>query len=357
MIMPWPTAEEERADAMRDAARGWAREGFITAEDRQSIDNLFASSWRSSSRLAAVVFFFLTLLAMGGVFGLFALGGSAAGAGFVTGLGFLAAAELLIRVQRLAGYGIESALWIGGLFALLATLPHTGDPEALLICAAACALAGWRVRNAYFGTIAIALVIIYLAVKLERPQLFWQSTASDVAVVVTCLAGAALLRRWQRPSTERLFAVTVVVMPALAYVLGTWYTSDDIVVTAEFALLAAVSAIVGLATRQRPLLLSAAVSTIVVGITVEIQNWSEWELMTAGALFVAVAVVVSRLLRTKTTGITATKAVATPYDTAMLVGGTLVATSQTASADAATSAPAPQTGGGEFGGAGASGSF
>ena len=63
-------------------------------------------------------------------------------------------AEWLIRQRRFFGTGIESALWIGALFAIIFSLPSSGKPEALLVFAAACAMAGLRVRSAVFGTAA-----------------------------------------------------------------------------------------------------------------------------------------------------------------------------------------------------------
>src|SRR5947207_8272115 len=124
----WPTPEEERS-----------------------------GSWKRMSLLAEVVFFVLTSVAI------------AASRVFLPGwfvmIGCIAGAEFLIRAYHFWRTCVESALWIGGLYAFIFSLPSSGKPEALLVLAAAAAIAGWRVRNALFGTMAACLVVAYLAVR------------------------------------------------------------------------------------------------------------------------------------------------------------------------------------------------
>src|SRR5438045_2126718 len=124
----WPTPEEERS-----------------------------GSWKRMSLLAEIVFFVLTAIAI------------AASQVFLPGwfvmIACVAAAEFLIRTYRFWRTGVESALWIGGLYAFIFSLPSSGKPEALLVLAAAAAIAGWRVRTALFGTVAMCLVVAYVAVR------------------------------------------------------------------------------------------------------------------------------------------------------------------------------------------------
>src|SRR6266550_8065826 len=156
----WPTPEEERS-----------------------------GSWRRMSLLAEIVFFVLTSIAI------------AAACVFLPGwfvmIACIAGAEFLIRAHRFWRTGVESALWIGGLYAFIFSLPSSGKPEALLVLAAAAAIAGWRVRNALFGTVAMCLVVAYLAVR--------NGPAMISAIAIALLALFAVTRAWRRPSTQMLF--------------------------------------------------------------------------------------------------------------------------------------------------------
>ena len=63
------------------------------------------------------------------------------GGGYVTAAISLALAEWLIRTRHFFGTGIESALWLGGLFAFIFGLPGEGSTEVILLFAAASAFA------------------------------------------------------------------------------------------------------------------------------------------------------------------------------------------------------------------------
>src|SRR2546430_14154313 len=151
----WPTPEEERS-----------------------------GSWRRMSLLAEIVFFVLTSIAI-----------AAAGVflpGWFVMIACIAGAEFLIRAYRFWRTGVESALWIGGLYAFIFSLPSSGKPEALLVLAAAAAIAGWRVRNALFGTLAGCLVVAYPPL----PHL----PAVSFAFACAPLALFALTPGWRPPS-------------------------------------------------------------------------------------------------------------------------------------------------------------
>src|SRR5882672_5780671 len=109
----WPTAEEERA-----------------------------KSWRHMSLIAAIVFFVLTIIAVSTLFGLLKLLHMP---GWLAAIPSIFIAERLIRRWHFWRTGVESALWIGGLYAIVFSLPSSGKIEAILVLAMPAAIAGWRV--------------------------------------------------------------------------------------------------------------------------------------------------------------------------------------------------------------------
>ena len=73
----------------------------------------------------------------------------------------------------------------------------------------------------------------------------------------------------------------------------------------------------------------------------------------AGAAFVIVARVIARMLRDKTTGFVVTPSTLTRYDEVIQIAGTISLPHQHATA----AEPQRESGGGNFGGAGASGNY
>lgn len=323
--MSWgPSAGDERVDALRPNSSGWRRHGPILS----------------------IVFFGLTALVL--------LAFYALAQGVVTGVVAIAVAEWLIRKRRFFGTGIESALWIGALVALITTLPSSGKPEALLVFAAAFVIAGLRVRSAIFGCAAAVCVLVYIAVKTHvgwPPMIF--------GLALTLLAAAALLRQWQRPSTEWLLAAVMIVMPLAA---ETAWAVEEGKRTAvlPFAAVAALLFVLGIRARDRVTLAAAA---LVAGIAAyEARGLFdyplEWKLMAGGALLIAIAVALTRALRGRTSGFVIEPSAVTPYDEAMQILATLPAAHPAPAPAAAAAGPDIQTGqGSSFGGGGASGGY
>jgi hypothetical protein len=332
----WPTPEEER-----NVGRASAR----------PIDGLKpVAHWRQMSAIVQIVFFVLTILAISAFYGFCRLLNLPAG--WIVLVGSIAIAELLIRRAHFWRTGVESALWIGGLYAFIFSLPSSGKPEAILVLAAAAALAGWRVRNALFGGLAMAMVVTYL---VER-QWFWNALA--FAIVVTLIALVALTREWKRPSTEMLWQVLEIVMPVAGYVaivtrLKSWIS--DYRIFAIFFALAALFLIVGIRFRLRVPLMAAIVSLAIA--IVEAHDYMpvsvEAELIVIGAITLSVAAAIMRALRDKQHGFVIGVAKKSDLQDVLSVAPTLLSVHGGAPHDA----PQPVGGGGEFGGAGASGNF
>jgi hypothetical protein len=343
-VILWPSVADERELAMRHR--------FANV---RAIAGGTTTPWQRSSPWIALLFFGLTLFAICATFGFFAL--LSLPKGWITAALCIGIAELLIQQRRMFGTGIESALWIGGLFAFLFGLPSQGNVEALLAFAAAAGLAGLRMRNPYFGTFASILVIVYLAAAAHGSS-FWTGGAAMLALAVTIAAAFGLVRTWSRPSTDSLLVSLVVVMPIAAYVTGkvlTERTAMDAQVALVFGALAALLTLLGLLRRNHALLIAALVTTACVAIEVHELFFRSLEarLLAGGVLLLALTAAVSRLLRGRTLGIVATPAPMTQLEQAIQMGGAVAIAHPQPSSQSAELKP----GGGEFGGAGASGDY
>src|ERR1700730_2219092 len=90
-----------------------------------------AKTWRHMSLIVQIVFFVLTIVAMSAFYGLCRL--LSLPAGSIILVSSIAVAEMLIRRAHFWRTGVESALWLGGLYAFIFSLPSSGKPEALLV--------------------------------------------------------------------------------------------------------------------------------------------------------------------------------------------------------------------------------
>jgi hypothetical protein len=321
----WPTPEEERMHA-----------------------------WRRLSLVVQIVFFVLTLVAIAAFYGLCRLLTiPEVATGVIVLAASVAVAELLIQGARFWRTGVESALWLGGLYAFIFSLPSSGKPEALLVLAAAAGLAGWRVRNALFGILAAVLVVAYLG---ERQ---WPWAALAVAIALGLIALAALVAEWQRPSTELLWQMLAIAMPISGYVAYSVrdrakFVSDAPIV-AIFLALAAVFVFVGVRFRLRTALIGAPVLVAIA--IVEAHDFiplsPEAQLIAFGAVAMATAAILLRALRAKTAGFVVGMAKKSELQDVLSVAPVLAP----GVGGAAPHTPHPVGSGGEFGGAGASGNY
>lgn len=346
-------ADEERARTLRRRAGSWREEGLIDRErERAALVRLATPPWKSNGLFASILFFVLTGIAVASFaafFDLIELSQAIAGV-VVIGL-----AELLIRRYHWWGTGVESALWLGGLFACIFALPGEGKVEAVLLFAAAAIIAGVRLRNPLFGALAAILVIAYIAAKDAHLAAF----AAGIAVSLTALA--ALRREWQRPSTEWLWIALLLSMPVTAYLAGfaffPWSTRSPagLAIGVYFAL-AVLFLLAGRALRHHAPFVASGLCAIIV--TAEIHDLfdypAEAKLALAGALLLASAWAIHRALRDRTTGLVVTPAIMTGADDLLEVGATLVVAP---SAEQPAAADGRVQGDGRFGGGGATGDY
>jgi len=353
-----PTAAEERARALSRQSRSWASEGAITASEQQQLEAATRTDWRSSGLLLRVVFFLLT--AMGVVAFYFFMKLLELPAAAITAMAAIGTAEMLILRKRFLRTGIESALWLGGLFAIISSLPSSGKPEAILVFVAAYALVGLRLRIAFFGALAAGLLVAYAAAKGHG---FWP--AALASLVFAAGAMLALLRTWRRPSTDELFAWLVVLMPPAGYIVGklaggnlqNGRVASEWPIALTYLAIGAVLLVVAIRARHHALFVAAAVT---LGIA-KFETWGlfdyphEYQLIASGLLLLGVAFALSRLLRERTSGLVISRT-ADHFEVARLVATVAIANAQQPPA-AEPAQPQVEGGGGRFGGAGATGDY
>jgi hypothetical protein len=329
VIFPGLTVAEERALALRAQK--------LPVSDVR---------WRANGIVWSLTFFVLTVVALAATF--WWLSELELPKGWLTLALALTLAELLIRRYRFFGTGVESALWIGGLFAGIFGLRGDGRPEALLLLAAASATAGFRVRNPVFGAASAAFVVAYLNARHAY------ELAAAVGLVVSLVALVALRREVQRPSTEWLWCALLLITP----IAGAVASVEELGPAPALAYLggAAACLAVGITSRAHAPLVGAAVHTAIAVATLvthEVFPWRlEWRMIIGGAIVFAAAATLSRALRERQTGIVVTPEALTPYDEAIKVAGAIGLQAQPTSVE-----PPARESGGQFGGAGASGRF
>ena len=301
---------------------------------------------KRTSPLAYAFFFVATMIAVGALF-FFCDVAHLPYKGWITAGLALATAEWLIRWRGFESTGVESALWLGGLFAWIAGLPSQNKPEAILVFAAAAAIAGWRVRNPWFGALAIALVIVYLQQKNIGLTL-----VACAAQAVAILAALLRARTWKLASTDRLFGAIAIAAPLPMFDLWDGHVATDGII---YLLGGVIVLAIAVRLRDRMLLIGGAISVVMGAIDLhDLFDYPlEGKLIAAGAALVAASVLVSRALRGRTRGIVVTPAPKKPYEEAVTIAATIFAQPHAAPADADRF----EGGGGDAGGAGATESF
>jgi hypothetical protein len=324
-------AVHERNHVLRERLRA---EKLLTPEIAAQLEQ----PWRTNGLLVQVVFFVLTSIALGAAYALF-------NGGLFPGVVAIVTAEYLINRWRWFFTGVEAALWLGGLFALISELPSSGTPESVLVIAAACAVAGARVRNPLFGAAAAGIVAYYFEDTLDTGVL--------VALILATLALLALGRTWRRPTTEWLFIAMALVLPLVGagFVDREWRDVTIILYTAYGAL----ALILGLRLRHHACFLAAmigfGVAAMELGDKLDAVPF-ELRLAAGGTLLLALAFTLNRALRDRTSGFVLTPAKLTPMDEELQLAATFALKPETPEVEAPKKA-----GGGSFGGAGASGDY
>lgn len=335
---------DERAALLQARVRRWQEDGWIAPETADRITAAIPARGKFHGVVVQVVFFVLTAVALL-AFVAFLHVIRAPVPGLVAGATALAAGEWLIRVRRWYATGVEAALWLGGLIAAITELPRSGEPESLLVIAAAAAIAAVRVRNPLFGVLAAGLVSGWAEERLD---------AGVLAALVFAGAGVAgVCRSWRRPSTEWFFGGLALIMPVVGRMFaGAEWRVTTILLYGAFG---AAALVAGLRIRHHAPLLGglAGVAIAAVDTFDRTRLAPEWQLAMGGALLLALSMTVSRVLRNRREGVVAVPAKLTRLDDALEIGGAVVAT-QASAAEPPADGP---RGDGRFGGAGATGDY
>jgi hypothetical protein len=331
--MIWPSVAEERAAALH------ARHVPVPL------------AWRQNGLVLRVVFFVLTWVGALALLEFSKLLQVPDPKAVCAAMAFLAA-EWLILKQRFFWTGIELALWTFAAVYFVFSLDWSGPEEILLVFAAAVGVAAFRMRNPLAGATSIALAVVYVDVKVHGGF-----APVAVAIAVTLLAAFAMTREWQRPSTNHFFQANVLLIPPVGAVCAVFAWTHSVHVSIPFAVLAVVLLLLGIRYRDRVLLIATAIVVAIAAIDASEQFLHiayEWKLIDAGLLTLAVALALSRALRGRTRGFVANPEAAKSYDEAMQILGA-IHVGQPAARESTTDGF--QSGGGGFGGAGASGGY
>lgn len=343
MIIP---VADERALSLRNRVHRWRKAKLIDDAAAKAILERFPTDWRSNGLLAQVVAFGLTGV---GVALFAAFWQLIVESTIVAAVVAIVLAEVLIRGQQWWSTGVESALWLGGLFAFIGALPGNGRTEALLLFAAACVAGVIRLRQPWFAALALIFVTVYLEAK-PAPD----AIALFLGIGVALIALALLHKQWSRPSTEWILIALLVVAPPCAY-FGSYRALPKLVNAAIFAALMVIFIVSGLRRRHHAPLVAAAIC--VAFVAAETHDFlplvDEARLAIGGAALLLLAAIVSRALRGRTFGLVATPPPRTDADELLDLGGAIVATPQ----QPANAPEGRPQGDGGFGGAGATGGF
>lgn len=303
------------------------------------------TQWRAHGPLARLAFFVLTCIAAMAFYGFwYAL---RLVPEIATCVACIGAAETLIRRYRFWLTGVESALWISGLCAVIPLLPGHSRYGWVLAIAIACAIAAIRLRQPYFGAASVLLCVAWLGLRGAGELVLIAS------VVVMLHALVSLGREQERPSAERLYEILLIAAPILP-ALWRGAVGPRIFITINLAWAFALIAAALVLKHHAPAIAGAVCLVIAfIGWQDLVAILIEWQLIVAGALLLAASALVSRRLRENTRGLVMTPSSVTPFDDELQIAATSALTPRVEPAQE----PSRGEGGGEFGGAGATGKF
>ena len=275
--------------------------------------------------------------------------------------------------RRLAFAGIEEALEIAGLLLLaiwvISHIDHSSQQTlGSLLIASAFGIAGLRLLNPLLTTVAAIALSVAVMFALERPEADNQMWAGLFCYALAWLALGLGAIGFKRPSYDRMLSWLMIAMPVAGYL---WLASAqgfeaiDYLHNLSFAvsLAALVPLIFGLAAlaaglRRRshgPLVASMACIACVAFELRRLTGLSfEARLMVWGSALLTMALIIDHLLRRPHAGITSQKVREGEGALDLLELAGAVAISPQGHSESARGVP---SGGGEFGGGGASGEY
>ena len=332
--MIWPSVADERGVALKKLG--------LPGE---------TGGWKRYRLHVQIAFFILTLIGIS-AFSVLSVVNRSVGS-LINAVIVIVLAEVLIAINRFWATGVETALWLAGVVYILIALPSSGKAEGILVIGALIAIAGARLLNPFIGGLAATSVIVYAAVKNGTPV-----QCALLGVMIGLAAAAAQLIDWQRQSVERLFQ-TIGILAPLAGVIAAEFESgiDHATIAIAYIIAAAIILALGAAMRARALLLTGALNAAIAAYEASYASDAplEGKLIAAGVLTLATAILLSRLLRKNIAGFVTTEESLTGYDELMQIAGA-IHTTPNAPQEPSTDGGF-QSGGGNFGGGGASAGY
>jgi hypothetical protein len=337
--------------------------------------------WRSTGLLARVALFVLGMVAAILLFGILGFGDSInlLVAGIIAAL----TAEWLTVKKRLHASGIEEGLSVAGFLlagAWVTTLfePWSdfagGTPHTLVLIAAAAA-AGLRRLNPLVTTCAVVALVGWVGSTTVARALDLALGRGVTAFAFGCaLAALALVlgaREFRRPSHDRMFDWLVATLPVAAYAQhATWdfeagglvevgAISGRLVTSALLLALGAALLVAGLRRRRHAPLLGfmGCVACLALELRVAASLETETWLILCGLTALVTGVALERYLRQPRNGLTSAALTRRddPLDLLQTAGAALLV--ERTSRDVSPPESKFTSGGGRFGGGGASGSY
>lgn len=198
-MMPWPTPSEERWLTLARRLRRSPREAPFSEH---------IGGWRTANLPSRCTFFVLGLIAAGMV-GIITEQLEPTGALVTAGLVSIAIAEWLILARRHFWSGIEEALEVAGLTMLAFDWVRDGSWRPDWFVCAALAIAGLRLLNPLFTTLAVLAFVR----ALDAPPLGSGLVCYGIGIVALIASGY----RFRRPSHDLMLDWLVIVMPVAGY--------------------------------------------------------------------------------------------------------------------------------------------
>jgi len=318
--------------------------------------------WRTASLPSRCTFFALGLVAAG-MIGIITERLGPTGALVTAGLASIAVAEWLILSRRHFWSGIEEALAVAGwtmlAFECWSRASWSESAGAGFVCAAL-AIAGLRLLNPLFTTLAVLALVL----ALDAPPLGSGLVCYGIGIAALIAGGY----RFRRPSHDLMLDWLVVVMPVAGYLWSTSHGSLAVATDYRHAppsawivplcplVFAAVALAVGLARRVHAPIV--AFMLCVACTAYELRKLTglplETRLIVWGCVLLLVSIVLDRYLR-ETRGGTTSRKVRDTDDSAGILGiaGSAVLTPESPP----KAEPSFEGGGGHFGGGGATGRY
>jgi hypothetical protein len=344
-----PTPSQERWLTL---ARRFRRSARVTVSSADT------GGWRTANLLSRCALFVLGLIAAG-MIGVIAARLGPKGALVTAGLIAIAVAEWLILARRHFWSGIEEALEIAGLTLLAVecwSRTAWSTPAGERFICAALAIAGLRLLNPLFTTLAVLALVLALDLPPSAAGLL------SYGIGLTALSAGAY--RFRRPSHDLMLDWLVIVMPVAGYLWSAYrYGAIDYLhagATAWWVLLSpSVFAVIALATglRRRAHAPIVAFMLCVACTAYELRRLTglslETRLILWGCVLLGASTALERYLRVTRGGVTS-RPLRDEGDSTGILG---MAGSAVLAPQAPQAAPSLEGGGGRFGGAGASGEF